>query len=165
MPPLFKTIAELAELFGFSREGIRKRVGRLPSDAVERSKKPGQPMRVNFPAFLESWIEAEVLKRPKSRNGHPAASVEPSALEELRREQVAIRKLERLTKEGTLANVDDLRVGIDAFSAHIRRAGERMQKRAGMTGPEACEELRRALENARREFRSHLPNRNEHEEN
>lgn len=104
-----------------------------------------------FVAWFHDWIATNGPKLPA------AGEKQVAAIEKVREEQAKIRKLERLRLEGELVAVAEIRRGMDAFAMHIQRAGKIMEKRPDMTGLEAARELRRGLENARREFTACLP--------
>jgi len=103
----------------------------------------------DFVAWFHDWIATNGPRLPTDDK--------PTAIDQVRVEQAKIRALQRRRLEGELVAVAEIQRGLDCFAAHIRRAGELMEKRADMTGPEAADELARALDNAQREFRSCLP--------
>ncbi|MBN1458343.1 MAG: hypothetical protein JXA57_02320 [Armatimonadetes bacterium] len=50
------------------------------------------------------------------------------ALEDYRRERAKIARLERLEREGRVVRVDEIRVGLQTISSHLRRAGEQIAR-------------------------------------
>ena len=123
------------------------------ADVVARYGAPLGGRTISVPDFVRWFHDWLVDVGPRIS----AAAEETPAIELERLERVKIRQLERRRLEGELVAVDEIRRGMDGFAAHIRRAGELMAKRADMTGPEAADELRRALDNAKRELYRHFP--------
>jgi hypothetical protein len=123
------------------------------ADVVARYGAPLAGRSISLPEFVGWFHQWLVEVGPRIT----AAADEPGAIELERIERAKIRRLERRRLEGELVAVDEIARGMEAFAGHIRRAHELMVKRPDMTGAEAADELRRALENAKRDLQKHLP--------
>lgn len=116
----------------------------LPASAI-RSKK--NDLSFNAQAVTAAMVRYRVEQVSRDNNDPMlgAGQADSEWLEAFRKEQTLIKRLERLEKEGQLADLAKLDNEINRFGTRVRRAGELLQRRFGN---EASDILNKAIDEA-----------------